>query len=405
MLDTITKIARNVFLLFLLGGCSGMTPDWSFVDFSPLDCITTAEVTNPVLTASDVNRALAASVDPVIIDVDFVADPFLYRDGDTWYMFFEVAKWGRLSITPPRNTHWGRIGLATSPDGLSWTYDRIVMDDIVFAADGEVDGDASVHHSYPQVFKYGSNYYMVTEAFRQDQIRFYRASDFPYDWEWVYTLWKCGTDATATPGACIDTPHATIGDIDPTIIRYNGKWWMFASANNRICYLYYSDNLLDGWVEHPQSPIATDSRWARPAGRAFVYADDQIIRLAQKCNDRYGQRVKAFLVTTLTETEYVEEPLSEGAPFCPTGWVFCETGDADSCERTGCADRADTWNLCGMHHFDAWWTGTRWLIVTDGHGCLQGQDSWSIGIFQCAPDLEGHRPFEERDIEIRQDVR
>jgi hypothetical protein len=248
---------------------------------------------------------------------------------------------------------------------------------------------------------------MITEAFRQRQIRFYRAACFPYVWERVYTLWKCGSVGAAEPGDCIDTPRDKIGSVDPTIIRYNGKWWLFASPHdsNGSCYLYYSDHLLDGWVEHPQSPIPTDARWARPAGRAFVYADDQIIRLSQKCDERYGQRVKAIRVTTLTETEYAEEPLSGGAPFCDTGWVFCETGDADLCQDTACDDRPATWNLCGMHHFDAWWTGTRWLIVTDGYRCLQSQDDWSIGIFQCAPDLAAHPPSEEREIEIRQDVR
>jgi hypothetical protein len=228
MLPTITKIVGSIFLLLVLTACPRMIPDWRHVDVSPLNCITEAEVTNPVLTASDVTDIAGA---------DFVADPFLFRDGDVWYMFFEVGKLGRLS--PTKNTYWGRIGVATSPDGLNWTYDRIVLNDIAFAADGEVDGNASVHHSYPQVVKYGSTYYMITEAFRQRQIRFYRAACFPYVWERVYTLWKCGSVGAAEPGDCIDTPRDKIGSVDPTIIRYNGKWWLFASPHdsNGSCYL------------------------------------------------------------------------------------------------------------------------------------------------------------------------
>ncbi|MFX0202954.1 MAG: hypothetical protein ACFFCW_43175, partial [Candidatus Hodarchaeota archaeon] len=66
----------------------------------------------------------------------------------------------------------------------------------------------------------------------------------------------------------------------------------------------------------------------------------------------------------------------------------------------------DVWNLCGMHHFDAWWTGDYWLIVTDGYKCLGGNDDWSIGIYVSGtPRFGGREPFEERDIEIRQDVR
>jgi len=62
----------------------------------------------PVLTKFDVTD----------IPADFVADPFMLRRDDTWYMFFEVMH---------SKTQRGEIGLATSNDALSWTYDRIVL--------------------------------------------------------------------------------------------------------------------------------------------------------------------------------------------------------------------------------------------------------------------------------------
>jgi hypothetical protein len=59
-----------------------------------------------------------------------------------------------------------------------------------------------------------------------------------------------------------------------------------------------------------------------------------------------------------------------------------------------------------MHHFDAWWTGDHWLIATDGYKCLGGNDDWSIGIYVSRPPPSGGRkPFKERKIEIRKDVR
>jgi hypothetical protein len=340
-------------------------PDWTNVSFSPFDNINEEGIDNPVLTATDVTDVEEAS---------FVADPFLFYENGTWYMFFEVGKWNGW-------THWGDIGLAKSTDGLNWTYDQIVLEE-------------TTHHSYPLVIKYKCRYYMITESWRQRQIRFYEARNFPYEWERVYTITKCGDVPDVFPGQCIDTPNSAIGYLDPSVFRYNDKWWMFGGAGaNSDLYLYYSDELLGGWTEHPLNPIIPGDRSeARPGGRAFVFDGDRVIRLAQKCDEpgRYGQRVRAFEVTRLTEYEYEDHEVTGGAPFCTDGGVFCESGGAGSCAATiPCPDRDPVWNLCGMHNFDAWWTGDRWLIVTDGYKCI-GQtptfvDDWSIGIYVSEP--------------------
>ena len=80
-------------------------------------------------------------------------------------MFFEAAD----------TTGKGHIGLATSPDGLQWTYDRIVLTE-------------SFHLSYPYVFKYDGIYYMIPETYHANSIRVYQATNFPYDWAFVSTI-------------------------------------------------------------------------------------------------------------------------------------------------------------------------------------------------------------------------
>ncbi len=132
-----------------------IVPDWTTVPYEPFDLVP-AVPDNPVLVASDVTDGYAA----------LVADPFIFHEDDTWYMFFEAYMYN-----PPA----GRICLATSSDGLAWTYDRVVLDD-------------GTHHSFPCVFKYDGSYYMVPESSAQDRIPLYRAANFPYDWEYVATL-------------------------------------------------------------------------------------------------------------------------------------------------------------------------------------------------------------------------
>jgi lysophospholipase L1-like esterase len=287
-------------------------PDWAAISSEPFNLIPAPEVTNPVLTASDVTDVTAR----------FVADPFILVDQGIWYMFFEV-----LNDVDGK----GIIGMATSSDGLQWQYEQIVLTE-------------SVHLSYPLVLKHENEYYMIPESADLNEVRVYRATNFPYDWEYVSTI--------ASGRAYVD----------PSIFFYNQKWWMFvgevySSEARGTCRLFYSDDLLGGWIEHPQSPIViADTSKSRPAGRSFVFDNDRIIRLAQKNNVIYGQRVRAFEVDVLSETQYAEHEIVESP-------ILYESG-------TG-------WNASGMHQFDPWWTGDRWLGAVDGNN----NRVWSIGIY------------------------
>ncbi|MBA4373991.1 MAG: hypothetical protein C0402_14165 [Thermodesulfovibrio sp.] len=302
---------QQTFTLAVAGAVS-FTPDWTSVTESPFHLTEPAGVTNPVLTVADVTDTAC----------EFVADPFLFHENGEWYLFFEAYV---------SSLQRGTIGLARSIDGLHWTYDRIVLAN-------------SWHNSYPLVFKADGKYYMVPESFTQMAVHLYEAADFPYSWTRVATL---------VSGKAF---------VDPSIFRYNGVWWMFVSdTTDSMGYLYYSDNLLSGWTRHPKSPfISSDKSSARPGGRSFVYDNDRIIRLAQKNDVIYGEKVRAFQVDLLTKTDYAEHEIPESPVLSPSG---------------------SGWNRGGMHQFDPWWTGDHWLVAVDGNHSNQGTDEWSIGIY------------------------
>jgi hypothetical protein len=294
---TVTISVQNV-------SAGQLIPDWSNVVDTPFNLMDPPTVTNPVLTAADVTDVAAI----------FVADPFLFYESGLWYMFFEIFN---------STSGHGDIGLATSSDGLEWDYERVVL------AEG-------FHHSYPFVFKYGGTHYMIPESYVTNEVRIYVATDFPYEWNYLSTLIS-GRDF-----------------VDPSIIRYNDKWWMFVSDTNESnCYLYYSDNLTSGWIEHPVSPIVTaDSNRARPGGRPLLLAEDRIFQIAQN-----GVEVTVFEIDLLTETQYSEHEISESP-------ILTQSGNG--------------WNALGMHHFDPWLAGNNWLCAVDGN---YGGLTWSIGIF------------------------
>lgn len=257
-------------------------------------------VYNPVLTQQDVSDVAAA----------FVADPFMIRQQNLWHMFFEVMN---------RRTGKGEIGWATSADSFKWNYQRIVLAE-------------PFHLSYPYVFEWQSEYYMIPESHKTEEIRLYKAAPFPTEWIYMSTL---------LTGFCFK---------DSSIFRHAGRWWLFTETNPQSRFdtlrLYYADELQGPWREHPKSPIIQGNpHIARPAGRVVVLPD-RIIRYTQDCYPTYGRHVWAFQIIELTRCRYRERLL----------------GDAPVLMGNGMG-----WNAGGMHHIDPHHLEEgRWVACVDG---------------------------------------
>ncbi|HON11817.1 MAG TPA: hypothetical protein PLE24_13200 [Chitinispirillaceae bacterium] len=270
-----------------------------FEGTSPLEVMDSRSIKNPVIRASDVTD----------IKASFVADPFLFRRDSIWYMFFEV-----LNALDGR----GDIGLAVSRDGYKWEYSKIVLDE-------------PFHLSYPYVFEWDGEIYMIPESATARHLRLYRAVDFPGRWEFLWTLLE--------------------GEFgDHGIFRYEDRWWLMAGSDpyrNSSLRLYYADDLRGAWKEHPMSPIVKDdANIARPGGRIVMH-EGKIYRLAQDCDPTYGKSLNAFEITRLSTTEYAEKPWKSN-PVLSNG-------------RSG-------WTSHGMHHLDAHKTGDgKWIACIDGY--------------------------------------
>lgn len=257
------------------------------------------DVSNPVLTASDITDIPAA----------FVADPFLIHEKNTYYMFFEVLN---------TDTDQGDIGLAISNDGFNWTYEQTILDE-------------DFHLSYPCVFKWKNDYYMIPETYQAESVRLYKSNNFPYNWSFVKTL--------------LEERNLFV---DNTIFHYNNTWWLFTgNYSNDILRLHYSDKPTGYWIEHPESPIIDgDANISRPGGNVIVFDKHRIIRYAQDDYPYYGNQVWAFEITALTKTIYEEHRVG----------------------RTPILKGFDNWNRRGIHHISPCSVrGDGWIASIDGH--------------------------------------
>lgn len=279
---------------------------WSigiYVGQSPFNFLSLENINNPVLTRDHVSDVRA----------DFLADPFMIPVNNTWYMFFEVLN---------RQTAKGEIGLALSENGLDWAYNQIVLSE-------------PFHLSYPYVFKYEHEYFMLPESHQANSVRLYKALSFPTQWVFIKTLLEGR------------------GYVDPSIFYFDNKWWLLvgdgaAPSRADTLRLYYANELTGPWSEHPKSPIIEgNSRIARPAGRPLL-CRGKMVRYAQDCFPSYGTQVRAFEISHLSTRSYFEKEIEDSPILTPSG--------------TG-------WNKWGMHHLDPHLMADgRWLACVDGRG-------------------------------------
>ncbi len=265
---------------------------------SPFELSPPEGITNPVMRGADATD----------LDVDIAAHPFMIVTGSRYYMFFTAKN---------SETEGGGIGLAESSDGLHWTYKQAVLKEPFVI-------------SHPYVFESEGEYYMIPEAYKGTAVRLYKATEFPVKWEYQ--------------GDILEGDHF----ISPTLVQYNGKWWMFVSpSGNETLRLFYADEVKGPWTEHPQSPIVPkDLNIARPGGRPFM-VDGELYRIGQDCEPTYGNQVHAFKITEMTPESYaetmVEKPLVKAS--------------------------SEGWNAEAMHHVDAHKLSEgQWIAVVDALG-------------------------------------
>ena len=222
------------------------------------------------------------------------ADPFPIRHDGRYYIFAEEV-------------------VFREPKG------RIVVFEI--AEDGTAHGPTLVlerpyHLSYPCVFEWDSEIYMIPETRANRSVELYRATRFPFEWEFDRNL------LTGVRAA------------DATVARIGDRWWMFANLQGpdepdsleswEDLYLYFADSPLGPWTPHPRNPVKSDVSSARPAGRPFEW-NGVYYRPAQNCSRGYGSSISINRIETLTTEEYGEHEVARIMPEWMPGLIGVHT--------------------------------------------------------------------------------
>lgn len=201
------------------------------------------------------------------------ADPFVVKENDRYVILFEEHLLSRK--------HAHLCAMYLEADG-TFTQARVIL-------------ERPYHLSYPFVFKYEHQWYMIPETRGNRSVELYRAIEFPWRWEF-YKILISGLEA-----------------VDATLWAEGGQWWMFVGVQEKRgayswtnLHLYYSEDPVQGaWRPHPLNPVVEDVRSSRPGGCLYRH-QGKLIRPAQDGSIRYGYGLHLNEVVTLT-TNYYEE--------------------------------------------------------------------------------------------------
>jgi hypothetical protein len=232
------------------------------------------------------------SFQPIIPPIDrFWADPHVAVHNGKPYVFFEEFLY---------KTGKAHISVMEFDDRVQWHSPRPVL-------------ERPYHLSYPFLFEWQGERYMIPETSANRTLEVYRCEQFPDRWALHKTLMK------------------NVNAFDATLLRHAGLWWMFVTlaetggSSSDELFLFHADHpLSDHWIPHPLNPIVSDVRRARPAGPIFT-ENGRLIRPAQVGSRTYGYAIRLNRIEELSPTSYRETELRRIEPLSNCGWLATHT--------------------------------------------------------------------------------
>ena len=269
--------------------------------------------------SKDFRFEIQSAGDVTDISCTYLADPFLFQDGDIWYLFTEAVN---------NDCQKGEIVLSVSTDGLkSFQYSQTVLSE-------------SWHLSWPFVLEHQGVHYMLPcataglpspKAARFLWLYESSGSDWPYRWERKRQILFDRLNLEARP-------------LDPVLYFHKpDQTWYLMTLDDGLGQerVYFSDRIDGGYIEHPQSKQYS---W-RQAGR-FAQHDGITWAFFQTQTDSgTGLKVTARKIEELSRARfrYSEESVVVAGP-----------------------SQKIRHALQGMHTFDAHRLGSMWVAAVDG---------------------------------------
>ena len=203
----------------------------------------------------------------------FLADPFIIEFQNNNYLFAEEYnfknKKGVISVYKIYKNSSERIGIAL---------------------------EENFHLSFPYIFEFEKNYYMVPETNKVNEIRIYKCEKFPLRWKYEKTIMK------------------SIKSSDSMIFSFNNYWWLITTFSNTghnpdsELQIFYSEKgpLTNSWISFKKNPVFIDPEIGRNGG--IFFDDKKLYRVAQSFGfNAYGKKINIQEIIKLDPNNFLEK--------------------------------------------------------------------------------------------------
>ena len=213
----------------------------------------------------------------------WLADPFLFEYGGKGYVFYEAFDlW----------TGKGNIGVSTlDPENKTLSVPRIVL-------------SRNYHFSWPNVFEYEGEIYMLPETCEDYRVKLFRAVNFPYEW----------TEDEILVNDIFSCDSIMLNDGNKRYLLTSDQYHNTPTGSYPSCYVkntlftFNPEGSLtlepDGKIDPFGKVVARGDYGIRNAGQAFI-AQGMLIRPGQDC--RYKQYGRGIVFFRLNSIEPYEE--------------------------------------------------------------------------------------------------
>ncbi len=166
---------------------------------------------------------------------------------------------------------------------------NITLDGNLKIAEEKIVLQNKSHLSYPYIFNDGKKNYALVESYKSKALTLYEVDENNNFVE-------------------IKKIFSDLEIVDPSIIKYNEKWWLFFNQNKEgddKLFLAYSDDLFGEFKMHKKNPIKMDIASARSGGQIFLHKNS-LYRPAQNCEISYGRSLVINRITEISEENFTE---------------------------------------------------------------------------------------------------
>ena len=204
----------------------------------------------------------------------YFADPFVISRDEKKYIFVEdfslLKNKGSISVIEIDKNENQKI------------YEKIIDEDF--------------HTSFPFIFNYRNNYYMIPETSTTNSIRLYKCTHFPDKWNFCYDL------------------ISNINCADTIIIEREGYFYLLTSTSyyddfsSKLEIFFSESPISKTWKQHQSNPIFFDIKNGRNGG--IIFQNNNVYRVTQNFginrfkDNQYGREISINNIKTLSIEKY-----------------------------------------------------------------------------------------------------